>query len=83
MKDRKSCTEGRCTKTFIHYLDKFIPPKILCSVIFDLLLEHPCETDNGGCQQKCNIKGKEFACSCKKGFQLAEDGKACEKGENK
>ena len=40
---------------------------------------HICDRgQNGGCEQICNKKGNQATCSCKKGFDLSEDGKSCE-----
>ena len=45
------------------------------------LTADPCATDNGGCNQTCtNSKGSPV-CSCKGGFELADDKKGCN-GEN-
>ena len=55
---------------------------------------HPCDKKNkGGCSQICNKvaiseeaeeeeeeKGKPYNCSCKSGFELAEDGISCTQG---
>ena len=36
-----------------------------------------CATDNGGCTHKCtNTKGS-YECSCKDGYELADDKKGC------
>ena len=43
---------------------------------------HPCDIDNGGCDQKC-VKdvGQKFHCTCtpSEDFNLQEDGKTCVK----
>ena len=41
---------------------------------------HPCDMNNGGCNQKCVKEGKKAACRCKKDFKLEDDGKTCVKG---
>lgn len=42
---------------------------------------HPCDTDNGGCSNKCKRIKESGVCECPEGFVLQEDGKKCEKGE--
>merc|ERR1719427_2511699 len=38
---------------------------------------NPCVILNGGCAQKCSFKKGLAACSCKKGYKLAANGKGC------
>ena len=42
--------------------------------------EHPCDINNGGCEQKCNKVERAAVCGCNEGYTLGDDGKSCEKG---
>merc|ERR1712168_244369 len=41
--------------------------------------KHPCNINNGGCNQICRKIGKKAQCRCKSGFILGKDKKTCTK----
>lgn len=42
------------------------------------VLEHTCDVDNGGCNQLCRDSPRHGAvCSCRGGFEMADDLKTC------
>lgn len=40
-----------------------------------------CESENGGCDHFCKVQEKNTACSCAKGYELADNGKSCHSSE--
>ncbi|GBO46520.1 hypothetical protein AVEN_185805-1, partial [Araneus ventricosus] len=41
---------------------------------------NPCETGNGGCEQKCLYVDKRLSCGCEPDFILQPDGRSCKGG---
>ena len=39
-----------------------------------------CATDNGGCEQNCTNSKGSYECSCKDGYELDDDKKGCNGG---
>ena len=46
-------------------------------IFIPILVENPCDKDNGGCGEICNNVDGEAECSCPKGSKLGDDGKEC------
>ena len=54
---------------------------MICEVISNglifCLLVHPCDDNNGGCEQECEKDGDKAKCQCRDGYKV--DGKVCGK----
>ena len=51
------------------------------SITYFHSLVHPCDQDNGGCEDKCVKEGAKFSCVCNAaGKVLGHDQKSCVKG---
>lgn len=57
---------------------KHLVLKAVCLSVSSSVLNHPCQTDNGGCSNLCLLSpGGGYKCACPTNFYLASDQRTC------